>query len=124
MTIEEKLYSMLFTNAVARISELQAPQSSTVPYSVFFSLGQSPLATQQESVVNGLRSWDFQFSSFGASPKDARAETKKILDYLTTHFDSTLRAVFVQPGTRRVMWDDTAKLAQSMVDCTVWETLG
>jgi hypothetical protein len=74
--------------------------------------------------VTGLREWEFQFSSFASSPLLARAETKKVVDYLTAYQDSGIRAVFLKPGTRRLLWDDDTKLAHSIVELCIWEALG
>ena len=124
MTIEERLYALLVTGGViARMAEVTAVQNTALPYSTFFAVAQNPMATQQEALVQGLREWDFQFSSFAESPLLARAETKKIVDYLTSFHDTGIRVCFLK--SRHVaMWDDDTKLAHSMAELTIWEALG
>jgi hypothetical protein len=108
---------------VARLSEKHAPQGVATPYSVFFCIGQDPLETHQEALVQDLRAWHFQFSSFADSPIHARAETAKIVDYLTGYHDADMPASFLLPGTRIVDWEQDTRLAHSHVDLMVWDSL-
>ena len=124
MTIEEKLYTLLVTGGViARLTEVTAVQNTALPYSAFFAVAQVPIATQQEALVQGLREWEFQFSSFAESPLLARAETKKIVDYLTAYSGSDIKVCFLK-SRRMEPWDDDTKLAHSMAELTIWEALG
>lgn len=122
MTIEDKLYGLLCPAIVDQLSELTAPQGSVAPYSVFFHVGQIPQSTQQEALITGLREWEFQFSSFGKSPALARAETQKIVDFLTTFQDEGIRVCFLKG--RRLLWDDDTKVAHSIAEFTILEALG
>jgi hypothetical protein len=122
VTIEERLYALLVPAVIDRLSELTAPQGTAVPYSAYFAVNQGPLSTHQEALVTGLREWDFQFSSFASSPLLARAETQKIVGFLTTFQDAGIRVCFLK--SRRLSWDDDTKLAHSIAEFTIWEALG
>lgn len=122
MTIEARLYALLAPAVITHLSELTAVQGSVPPYSVFFEVGQVPQSTQQQALITGLREWDFQFSSFAISPSLARAETQKIVDYLTTYTDVGIRVCFLK--TRRLLWDDDTNLAHSIAEFTILEALG
>lgn len=123
MTIEEKIYSLLVPAVIARLSEVTAVQASATPYSTFFCIAQEPLATHEEALIQSLRCWEFQFSSFASSPLLARAETKKIVDYLTSAPGNGISVCFLK-ARHMGPWDDTTKMAHSIAEVIVWETLG
>lgn len=123
MTIEERLYALLSGPVVDQISEVSAPQGTPTPYTVFFRVTPLPIETQQAAYVQSLRMWEFQFTSYATSPLLARAETKKIVDYLTTFQDAGIRVCFLKPSGG-VQWDGDAQLFHSIAEFEIIEALG
>jgi hypothetical protein len=122
--IEDRLYTLLVPNVIAQLSEIQAPQSIGSPYSVLSTIGQVPIAAQDQAYSQGLRVWMIEFHSYGRTPLLARTEAVAIRDYLVGYHGSgaDIKVCFVESS--RMGWDDDTKLARCTYEYRMTESLG